>query len=126
MRQWRGWRHTIIKMPVDVYQKDITQKNNMQPYHTPLGDCVSNCRREGCPEPQESHNTYLMPTDAQISYLLQLLGYFPWNNNEELISQIREKVDKITVSSCIEWIKNGDEGSAVKQLNYLGVNVCQN
>lgn len=93
------------------------------PRHTEIGECTSDCRRDGCPEPQESHNTYLTPTDAQISYLLSLLGYSPWNNNEGLISAIRENVDKITVSSCIKWLKEGDEGNAVKQLRYLGINL---
>lgn len=119
-KEWHGLKITTVNKPADVWQR---KENRCMSRHTEIGECTSDCRREGCPEPQESHNTYLMPTDSQISYLLQLLGYSPWNNNEELISQIREKVDKITVSSCIEWIKKGDEGSATKQLRYLQVNV---
>ncbi len=63
------------------------------------------------------------PTEPQISYLLSLLGYKPWNNNEELASQIRENVDKMTVASCIQWLKEGDEPSAVRQLRHLNINV---
>lgn len=65
----------------------------------------------------------MKPSEKQITYLLTLLGYSPWFNNNERHKELSEKCDSYTVRYLIDWAKTGKIKDVEKQLTHLGINL---